>query len=457
MNISGLYDTHCHLNDNRFIDIDMTSNEIVFEAKRSGVKYINNIGYDVKTSKTAIFQANLSPNVFAVVGIHPSQIHLYSEQAFQIIEELANSNKVVGIGEIGLDFFETNKYEKQQILGFEKQIDIAKKLDLPVVVHLRDATNHFRVFEIAYKIFKEKRVTKAVIHGFRGPLEWALKFIDLGFYISFDAAITHEVELEQVVKNVSLNRLLVETNSPFLPPSPYKKGLSYPKYLPLIVKHIAKIKEVSDSIVAENTKKQRWKIIFKIILKKREFKFLVFYSTRSSKFNTLSAQLVSKLISWVVIKTVPWNSLIASSKDSFAKTSIWLVGSSKINKLAGSKLSEANLTLVCSPPDKSLIGFNISSDFIPNLESVALISGSKTSLCLLDKYEIGVSYSWNFSTCSKYLTSTPSPSLHQPLIGFNWFEIVFKKVVFPIPLYPLTIHFWPSLNSKVKGAVKLKL
>ncbi|WBX35809.1 TatD family hydrolase [Mycoplasma capricolum] len=254
MNISGLYDTHCHLNDNRFIDIDMTSNEIVFEAKRSGVKYINNIGYDVKSSKTAIFQANLSPNVFAVVGIHPSQIHLYSEQAFQIIEELANSNKVVGIGEIGLDFFETNKYEKEQIQGFKRQIEIAQKLDLPVVVHLRDATNHFRVFEIAYKIFKEKRVKKGVIHGFRGPLDWALKFIELGFYISFDAAITHEIELEEVVKNISLNKLLVETNSPFLPPTPYKKGLSYPKYLPLIVKHIAKIKKVSDSIVAENTK-----------------------------------------------------------------------------------------------------------------------------------------------------------------------------------------------------------
>ncbi|ABC01642.1 TatD family hydrolase [Mycoplasma capricolum] len=254
MNISGLYDTHCHLNDNRFIDIDMTSNEIVFEAKRSGVKYINNIGYDVKSSKTAIFQANLSPNVFAVVGIHPSQIHLYSEQAFQIIEELANSNKVVGIGEIGLDFFETNKYEKEQIQGFKKQIEIAQKLDLPVVVHLRDATKHFRVYEIAYKIFKEKRVKKGVIHAYRGPLEWALKFIELGFYISFDAAITHEIELEQVVKNISLNKLLVETNSPFLPPTPYKKGLSYPKYLPLIVKHIAKIKKVSDSIVAENTK-----------------------------------------------------------------------------------------------------------------------------------------------------------------------------------------------------------
>ncbi|UKS53785.1 TatD family hydrolase [Mycoplasma feriruminatoris] len=254
MNISGLYDTHCHLNDSRFMEIDMTSNEIVIEAKRSGVKYINNVGYDVKSSKTAVFQANLDPNVFAVVGIHPSQIHLYADQAFESIEQLANSNKVVGIGEIGLDFFETNKYEKEQIIGFKKQIDIALKLDLPIVVHLRDAMNHFRVYEIAYKIFKEKKVTKGVIHAYRGPLEWAEKFMQLGFYISFDSAVTHEKELEEVVKGVTLNRLIVETNSPYLPPAPYKKGLNYPKYLPLIVKHIAKIKKVSDSIIAENTK-----------------------------------------------------------------------------------------------------------------------------------------------------------------------------------------------------------
>lgn len=247
MAMSGSYDVHCHLSDAKYLDLEMTSVEIILEAKKSGVDYINNVGTDVKSSKTAVIQANLSPVVFAIVGIHPTNAH-------ETIEELAQSNEVVGIGETGLDFSNTTKYEKQQLQAFERHIDIAKKLNLPLMIHLKNEPGKTRVYELAYNLLKEKNVKKGVIHSYEGTLEWAKKFIELGFLISVSGAVTYDSEINDVIDGISLNDLVVESDAPYLAPAPYDGSLNYPKYLPLTIKHIARMKNVSELVVAQTTR-----------------------------------------------------------------------------------------------------------------------------------------------------------------------------------------------------------
>ncbi|AEM68435.1 TatD family hydrolase [Mycoplasma putrefaciens] len=263
MTISGLYDVHCHLNDPKYFDLDMTSTEIILEAKEAGVDFINNIGYDVKSSKTAVIQANLSSSVFAVVGIHPNYAHLFTHEAYEIIEELAQSNEVVGIGETGLDFSKTDKYQKQQLEAFERQIDLAKKLDLPLMIHLKDHSEQVKVYELAYKLLKEKQVKKAVIHSYEGPLEWAKKFVKLGFLISVSGIVTHNKKVQSVISEISLNSLVVESDAPYYLPTPYKNSLNYPKFLPLTVKYVARLKKVSELVVAQTTRSNAKKLFLK--------------------------------------------------------------------------------------------------------------------------------------------------------------------------------------------------
>ncbi|EOA07300.1 TatD-related deoxyribonuclease [Mycoplasma yeatsii 13926] len=254
MAMSGLYDVQCHLSDAKYLNLEMTSIEIILEAKKSGVDYINNVGTDVKSSKTAVIQANLSPVVFAIVGIHPTNAHLFTVEAYETIEELAQSNEVVGIGETGLDFSQTTKYEKQQIEAFKRHINIAKKLDLPLMLHLKNEPGETRVYEIAYNLLKENGVKKGVIHSYQGTLEWAKKFIELGFLISVSGAVTYDSEINAVIDGISLNDLVVESDAPYLAPVPYDGSLNYPKYLPLTIKHIARMKNVSELVVAQTTR-----------------------------------------------------------------------------------------------------------------------------------------------------------------------------------------------------------
>ncbi|MFV0424697.1 MAG: TatD family hydrolase [Bacilli bacterium] len=231
-----LTDSHAHLNDKQFEnDLD----EIVKKAKKNGVGYIIVNGYDLESSMKAIEIANTYENIYATVGIHPLDIDKFSESTIAELRTLAASDKVVAIGEIGLDYhYDKSKKEEQKEI-FKLQLALAKELELPVTIHTRESIND------TYDILK---VTNnfGVMHCYSGSVEMAQKFIDIGYYISLAGPVTFKNAIvpKEVAKAVPLSRLLVETDCPYLTPHPNRGKRNDPSYVRLVVKEIAELRGI---------------------------------------------------------------------------------------------------------------------------------------------------------------------------------------------------------------------
>lgn len=232
-----MFDTHAHINIDKYNkDVD----EIIKDAKRNGVNYILVIGMDLETSKKAIAIANNYNNVYASVGVHPGYVN---NSDHELLNNLYNNDKVVSVGEIGLDFYWTDENKDLQIEVFESQVKKAIKLNLPIIIHTRNS------FSETYNILKKyKGKVRGVFHCFSSNLEDAKKAIDLGFYIGIDGPITfkkNNLELIEIVKNIDLKHILIETDSPYLTPEPFRGKTNEPKNLKFIAKKIAEIKNIS--------------------------------------------------------------------------------------------------------------------------------------------------------------------------------------------------------------------
>lgn len=240
-----MIDSHAHLNDQKF---DGEVDVVVENAMKNGVKYIIINGYDIASSKRAIELANQYECIYATVGIHPLDIESYNEDSISTLRKLAKEKKVVAIGEIGLDYYydKTKKVEQTEI--FKLQLALAKELDMPVTIHSRDALND------TYEVLKESG-NKGVMHCYSGSSEYAKKFVDLGFYISLAGVVTFKnaVSAKEVAKEISLSKLLVETDCPYLTPHPYRGKRNEPAYVKYVVEEIADIKSVSIEEVAKQT------------------------------------------------------------------------------------------------------------------------------------------------------------------------------------------------------------
>ena len=188
--------------------------------------------------------------VYATIGYHPDQADIITEKDIKKLENLVNSSKkVVGIGEIGLDYHydDINKDKQKQI--FEMQLKIAEKLSLPVVIHSRDAT--FDTIEIL-----KKYKVKGIIHCFSGSLETANIYIGMGYKLGIGGVLTFKnSKLGEVVKEVSLNSIVLETDSPYLTPDPYRGKTNSYKYIPVIAEKLSQIKDVTINEVAKITTK----------------------------------------------------------------------------------------------------------------------------------------------------------------------------------------------------------
>ncbi|ATZ21254.1 TatD family hydrolase [Mesoplasma tabanidae] len=260
--MAGVYDTHCHLNDNIYIENEISSSEMASEAKKSGVDIINNVGYDIKSSKVALVQAQKNKHVWALVGIHPTHAHFFTDEAYNTLEILANADKVVGIGETGLDYSRGSEYKNQQINGFVKQVKLAKKMDLPLMLHVRDIEGSNEAYQDVLAVLKKEKYHKAVLHAFNESLEVAEMFIDKGILISINGQVTRDKNLKKVVKDLPMNSIVVESDAPYDTPKPYNKKTNAPKYLPLVVEAIANIKKMSRSDVAEITRDNAFRLFF---------------------------------------------------------------------------------------------------------------------------------------------------------------------------------------------------
>ena len=249
-----IFDTHSHYEDERF---DPIRNELFSEMKQNGVCGIVTCGCDENSSKSALKMAEDYDFVYAAVGIHPGSID--SGTTPEQIRELAQHRKCVAIGEIGLDYYWVSDNKQSQIEIFEKQIAIAKELDLPIIVHDRDA--HGDTLEIL-----KKHKPKGVVHCFSGSVEMAEEIIKLGMYIGVGGVITfnNAKKLPDVVRIVPDELLVVETDCPYLAPVPYRGKLCHSGMIKYTAKKIAEIRGTTSKEILNLTAKNA-KILFNIM------------------------------------------------------------------------------------------------------------------------------------------------------------------------------------------------
>jgi len=246
--MSYLIDSHSHLD---FEEFDKDRELVIQRAFDSGVKIIINIGTSLESSKKSIALAEKYENIYAAVSLHPIDVDTeeFNEAAFL---ELARHPKVVAIGETGLDYYHSSDKDKQKQV-FKKLVQIASKAEKPIIIHSRDADEDILL------LLKEMDLPKSrgVIHCFGRSYEAAKKFLDLGFLISYTGNITYNYHLERLdsVKEVPLEKIMVETDCPFLAPAPFRGQRNEPSYVKYVAEKIAEIKKIDFSAVAEQTTK----------------------------------------------------------------------------------------------------------------------------------------------------------------------------------------------------------
>ena len=245
---SVLVDTHCHLD---MMGGSAEVEHIISRATTAGVQCMITIGIDRASSQTALHYAESYANVYAAVGIHPHHAHEATDAALAELAGLARHERVVAWGEIGMDTVKNYAPLDIQQQAFVRQLRLAKKIGLPVIIHNREA--HAQIYEL----LRENGPFPAggVIHCFSGDRDIAEKFIDLGFYISIPGVITFTKAemLQEAVRSVPLSALLIETDAPFLAPVPFRGKTNEPLYTLYTARKIAELKGVSLSEVAART------------------------------------------------------------------------------------------------------------------------------------------------------------------------------------------------------------
>ncbi|TWT28608.1 TatD family hydrolase [Planomicrobium sp. CPCC 101110] len=241
-------DTHVHLNADQY-DEDLT--EVIERAIENKVTKMVVIGFDRKTIQRAMALAEKYEFIYAVVGWHPVDAIDCTDEDLRWIEELSAHPKVVGIGETGLDYYWDKSPKEVQQEVFRKQIRLAKRVNLPIIIHNRDAT------EDVLRILKEEdaRTTGGVMHCFGGSVETAHESIKMNFMISLGGPVTFKnaKQPKKVAEMISLDHLMIETDAPYLAPHPYRGKRNEPSYVPLVAEEIARLKGISVEEVAEAT------------------------------------------------------------------------------------------------------------------------------------------------------------------------------------------------------------
>ena len=236
-----MIDSHCHINDPSFKD---HPEEYINLAKSAGIAEFLVVGYDEKSSRIAVDIAKKYTECFAAVGIHPSDVKRMKKGDLELIEELAKNDRVLAIGEIGLDYYwdKEKEVQDQQKEFFIKQIDIANKLNKPISIHCRDA------YEDCYEILKAHPVNKGgVMHCYGGSPEMAKMFIKLGFVLGFGGTLTFKNarKPKEVLESISDKDYILETDAPYLAPDPYRGKQNHSKYLYLVRDKIAELRNIS--------------------------------------------------------------------------------------------------------------------------------------------------------------------------------------------------------------------
>lgn len=239
-----IFDTHAHYNDKAFNE-DRTT--LLDSFTESGILGVINCGTDIEESENSISLSEKYDFMYCAVGFHPEEISKANENYLEEIRKMANHQKCVAIGEIGLDYYWVKDNKEQQRDLFRKQLSIATRLNLPVVIHSREATQE------TYDILKEYDLI-GIIHCYSGSLEMAKEYIKLGYKIGIGGVVTFKnTNLVEVVKEIDLKDITLETDSPYLAPTPYRGKQNSPEYIPIIAQKIAEIKGIPKEEVGKIT------------------------------------------------------------------------------------------------------------------------------------------------------------------------------------------------------------
>lgn len=241
----NLFDSHAHLDDEMF---DADREQVIENIKNSGVKLVTNIASSIKTSYQSVDLAEKYDFIYATAGVHPSDVYDMTDSDLDTIEKLSMHKKVVAIGEIGLDYHYDGYDENLQKHWFLKQLKLAEKLDMPVVVHSRDAAKD------TMDILKSVN-TKGIIHCYSGSAEMAKEYIDMGYYISFTGTVTYKnaKTAVKVASEIPLERLLIETDSPYLSPDGFRGTRNDSSRVRYVCEKIAQLRGISPQQLADIT------------------------------------------------------------------------------------------------------------------------------------------------------------------------------------------------------------
>lgn len=256
-----MIDTHAHLD---FKEFDPDRDEVIRRAYAGGVEKIINVGCNLERSRDSIELARKYKNIYASIGVHPHDVGKYKKERMKDeLEKLIQSNKVVAIGECGLDYYRLEKEEdkEKQKEFFKIQLEIAYNKGVPLIIHCRDAFNDLLEILKDSK-FKNPNSKQGVTHCFSGNRQIARQFLELGFLISFTGSITYtkpEGELLKVVKEVPLEKIMIETDCPYLAPVPHRGERNEPLYVKYIAEKIAEVKGIDlEEVKRKTTENAKW-------------------------------------------------------------------------------------------------------------------------------------------------------------------------------------------------------
>ena len=243
-----IFDTHAHYDDDAF---QADREELLDSLKTAGIGTVVNVGASIASTKTTLALAERYPFVYAAVGVHPSETAELDEERMRWLEEMCACPKVAAVGEIGLDYHWDEPDRETQKRWFREQIRLARRAKLPVIVHSRDAAKD------TMDIIKEENAAEAggVIHCFSYGVEIAREYLDMGFYLGIGGVLTFKnaKKLKEVVAYMPMDRLLLETDCPYMAPTPHRGERNSSLYLPLVVKAVSEIKGIPEEDVVAVT------------------------------------------------------------------------------------------------------------------------------------------------------------------------------------------------------------
>lgn len=257
-----MIDTHAHLTDEKYEDVE----SLILSFPKDNLSAVFCVGYDLESSKASLLLAQKHKNVYAIIGFHPSDIRSMGQEELDWLREHSGDTKVIGIGEIGLDYhFDDAPTKEEQLAGFVEQIKLADSVGLPIIIHERDAV------EDLLEVLNSNRQYLnhgGIIHCFGHDYDTYKQFENLGFMVSFGGVVTFKnagIVPDTAIK-VPLSNMVLETDCPYLAPVPFRGKLNEPKYVNLVAQKIAQLKNISVEEVEKQTTKNALRLFKKVTL-----------------------------------------------------------------------------------------------------------------------------------------------------------------------------------------------